>query len=83
MTRLACYDPQGQSRGQLLAEKDGGVWLYLFDEEIPRAGAHIRRLPQYTRWHDGRMYGWIGREKRPGRGSAWSGLRYDAVEIAP
>jgi hypothetical protein len=83
LTRLATYDPQGQSRGQLLAEKDGGLSLYLFEEEIPRNGVQIRRLPQYTRWYDGRTYGWIGREKRPGRGSGSSGLRYDIVEIAP
>jgi hypothetical protein len=83
LTRLACYDPQGRSEGLLLSEKEGGTWLYLFDEEIPRSGARIRRVPQYTRWHGGRIYGWIGREKRSGRGSASSGLQHDIVESAP
>jgi hypothetical protein len=80
--RLVCYDQQGQSRGQLLSEKRGGSRLYVFAEEIPRGGAHVRRMHQYTRWYDGRLFTWIGREKRPGRGGASSGLRYDAVEIA-
>jgi hypothetical protein len=65
----------------LLLEK-GGEWLYIFAEEVPRSGAHISRMQQYTRWYDGRLFTWIGREKRPGRGEASSGLRYDAVEIA-
>ncbi|MBP6107813.1 MAG: hypothetical protein KA506_15060 [Steroidobacteraceae bacterium] len=83
LSRLACYDPQGRSQGLLLSEKDGGTWLYLFDEEVPRSGARVRRVPQYTRWHGGRFFSWIGREKRPGRGSASSGLKYDVVERAP
>jgi hypothetical protein len=80
-TRLACYDPQGHSRGQLLAEKGRGNRLYLFDEEVPRMGAYVRRRQQYTRWYGGSMFLWIGREKRPGRGGGSSGLRYDIVEV--
>jgi hypothetical protein len=80
-TRLACYDPQGYSRGQLLSEHPQGRWLYLFDEEVPRMGTHIIRGQQYTRWYGGSIFLWIGREKRPGRGEGSSGLRYDIVEI--
>jgi hypothetical protein len=80
--RLACYDPQGDIRGQLLSEKRGGAWLYLYGEEIPRSGVQVTRVRQYSRWYDGRTFTWIGREKRTGRGSASSGLRYDAVDFA-
>ncbi len=78
---LACYDPQGHSRGRLLSEHALGTWLHLFDEEVPRMGAHVSRTQQYTRWYGGRMFRWIGREKRPGRGEGTSGLRNDIVEI--
>lgn len=83
VTHLACYDPEGHSRGVLLSEKEGGYWLYISDEEIPRGGVHITRRQQYTRWYKGQIHTWIGREKRPGRGSSSSGLRFDALEVAP
>jgi hypothetical protein len=80
--QLACYDPApGNSRGRLLSEKPPGTSLHIFDSEIPRAGAHVTRTRQYTRWYDGAIFSWIGREKRPGRGEGTSGLRYDIVEI--
>ena len=82
-SRLVCYDAAGDVRGQLLSEKGSAAWLSLHNEEVPRGGVQVTRVPQYTRWYGGRIYTWIGREKRPGRGGASSGLRYDAVEIAP
>lgn len=54
--------------------------LRLHEEEVPRAGAHVTRAYQYTRWTDGSAYLWMGRRKRPGRGEGWSGLRYDFIE---
>lgn len=78
---LACYDPHGHSRGRLLSEHPPGTWLYLFDEEVPRAGAHVTRTQQYTRWYDGLTFVWIGREKRPGRGESSSGLQHDITEM--
>lgn len=78
---LTCYDLQGHSRGQLLSEHAPDAWLHVFDEEIPRMGAHVTRAQQYTRWYDGKIYSWIGREKRPGRGEGSSGLRYDLAEV--
>jgi len=83
VTRLACYDPQGDSRGQLLSERRGGAWLYVYANEIPRSGVRVTRARQYTRWYDGGIFSWVGREKRPGRGGASSGLRYDVVTIVP
>lgn len=79
--RLTCYDPQGNSRGQLLSEKGGASALSLFDEEVPRMGAQIRRNQQYTRWYGGSTFTWIGREKRAGRGGGSSGLRQDVIEV--
>jgi len=83
VTRLACYDPQGDSRGQLLSERRGGAWWYVYANEIPRNGVRVTRARQYARWYDGRTFSWIGREKRLGRGAASSGLRYDVVGIVP
>ena len=54
--------------------------LRLQEEEVPRAGAHVTRAYQYTRWTDGSAHLWMGRRKRPGRGEGWSGLRYDLIE---
>ena len=81
--QLVCYDPQGHSRSRLLSEHASGAWLHLFDEEVPRMGAHVTRIQQYTRWYGGSTFGWIGREKRPGRGEGSSGLKYDVTEVTP
>jgi hypothetical protein len=59
-----------------------GRRLSIFEEEIPRAGAQVRRAYQYTRWINGSSCLWVGRRKQPGRGEGWSGLRYDVVEQA-
>jgi hypothetical protein len=80
--QLVCYDLQAHSRGRLLAEHAPGVWLHLFDEEVPRIGAQLTRTQQYTRWYGGSSFSWIGREKRPGRGEGSSGLRYDLAEVS-
>jgi hypothetical protein len=57
--------------------------LRLFEEEVPRAGAHVTRGFQHARWVDGSTHLWMARQKRPGRGEGWSGLRFDIVETAP
>ncbi|WP_045224266.1 hypothetical protein [Methyloterricola oryzae] len=54
--------------------------LHLKEEEVPRAGAVVRRGFQYCRWLDGQRFLWCGRSKQVGRGEGASGLRYD---IAP
>ena len=79
--RLVCHDPQNiLSQGRLLSEHANGTSQYLFDDEVPRAGSRITRTQQYTRWYNGSLFAWIGREKRPGRGEGSSGLRNDIVE---
>ncbi len=59
-----------------------GQPLSLYEEEVPRTGAHVARAFQYARWIDGSTHVWMGRAKRPGRGEGWSGLRFDVVEDA-
>ncbi|MDQ6749345.1 MAG: hypothetical protein M3Z33_01105 [Actinomycetota bacterium] len=49
----------------------------IFEERVTREGLAVTVLDQIARWHDGRTYAWRGREVRPGRGEASSGLRYD------
>jgi hypothetical protein len=70
--------PPSQPRGRILAT---GTKLTLFNEEVPRSGAHVTRSWQYTRWVDGSTHVWIGRRKEPGRGEGSSGLRFDSLEL--
>jgi hypothetical protein len=50
------------------------------EEEVPRTGIRVTRTYQHARWIDGSTHLWIGRRKRPGRGEASSGLRFDVIE---
>lgn len=60
--------------GRLLDERQ-----WIFEEEVPRAGAVVDRIWKYGRWHNGRSYLWTARRKRTGRGEGSSGLRLDAI----
>ena len=71
--------PELRPEGVLL---EPGRDLRLFDEEVPRAGAHVSRSFQHARWVDGSSHLWMSRRKRPGRGEGWSGLRFDILENA-
>jgi hypothetical protein len=53
--------------------------LFVRDEEVPRAGAHVTSAYQYARWIDGSSHLWRGRRKAAGRGEGSSGLRFDSV----
>ncbi len=53
---------------------------YLFEEEVARAGVQVVQHFQRTRWHDGRVYTWVGVRKQTGRGEGSSGLAFDRVE---
>jgi len=53
---------------------------FLHEEEVPRAGVIVTRSYQRTRWWDGRVYTWLGRRKRGGRGEASSALEFDQIE---
>ncbi|MFE1319742.1 hypothetical protein [Kitasatospora phosalacinea] len=63
------------ARSRILRDAAGGVR----DEEVTRGGVEVRMLDQLVRRPDGSSHVWRGREKRPGRGEATSGLRFDAA----
>jgi hypothetical protein len=69
--------PQGRLFTDAGREPDA-AWLY--EEEVPRAGAAVSRRHQHARWHDGSVHVWTGREKRTGGGEGSSGLRFDVLE---
>lgn len=50
---------------------------YLHEEEVPRAGLQIRRIPAVARWLDGTPYAWVSRRVSTGRGEGSSGLQFD------
>jgi hypothetical protein len=71
--------PQGNvPLGRILEPYDAQTLIR--EEEVPRAGARVKRAYQYTRWVDGSTHLWIGRRKRVGRGEGSSGLRWDIAE---
>lgn len=51
--------------------------LRFYEEEVPREGRHVQRVPMLARWWNGKIVSWIGRRSRVGRGEGSSGLRYD------
>jgi hypothetical protein len=57
---------------------------FLFEEEVPRAGARVTQSWQRTRWRGGKVVLWMGARKGIGRPTASSGLAFDqAVEVPP
>lgn len=71
-------------RGRLLLEDEEQPVsdldsLILCEEEVPRAGAVVRRAFQYARAPDGRAWLWLGRAKLTGSGEASSGLKFDTA----
>lgn len=52
---------------------------FLHEEEVPRAGVRVVQAFQRTRWHDGRVFIWVGVRKQTGRGEGHSGLAFDRV----
>ncbi len=51
----------------------------LFEEEVPREGVRVRRVPSLARTRDGRYLRWITRRVSVGRGEGGSALAYDAT----
>ena len=64
--------------GRLLA-RTGGRRLMVYDEEVPRAGLRVRRVPALARRADGGYTLWWGRRIGSGRGEGSSGLQFDAA----
>ena len=55
--------------------------LTIRDEEIPREGVQVRRVPALARDATGRYLRWIARRARIGRGEGSSGLAYDGAYL--
>lgn len=53
--------------------------LTIRDEEIPREGVRVKRVPALARGQDGRYLRWITRRVSVGRGEGWSGLAFDGA----
>ncbi len=53
---------------------------FIEEEEVPPGGTRVVRAFQRTRWYDGRVYVWMGRQKTRGRGDSDSGLQFDQVQ---
>jgi hypothetical protein len=52
---------------------------FINEEEVPRAGVHLKGSFQRTRWYDGEIVSWYGYRKNTGRGEGSSGLKYDSL----
>lgn len=84
LSRAALLDIDGSRRvvaaqARVLRGTDEPGRLLIHEEEIPRAGAVIRRSVQAARWYDGQLFAWTGYRKSVGRGEGSSGLRFDAL----
>ncbi|MBX2984909.1 MAG: hypothetical protein KF882_02930 [Bacteroidia bacterium] len=53
---------------------------FIFEEEIPRAGAIVFRQFKRVRWHDGSVHVWLSNQKTTGRGETLSHLQFDTLE---
>ena len=68
------------AQGVLLAP-EVSPW-YFHEEEVPRAGLRMSRVPSVARWCDGTAYGWVSRRVGAGGGEGSSGLRFD-IAVPP
>ena len=59
------------------------VTYFVFDEEVPRAGARLMQAFERTRWTDGRVFTWLRVRKQTGRGEGSSGLVFDELVNVP
>jgi hypothetical protein len=57
--------------------------FFVFEEEVPRAGARIMQCFERTRWRDGRVYTWLRVRRQVGRGEGASGLGFDKLLDVP
>jgi hypothetical protein len=56
---------------------------FVFEEEVPRAGARLMQGFERTRWRDGRVYTWLRVRRQVGRGEGTSGLGFDKLIDLP
>ncbi|MFD4319139.1 hypothetical protein [Streptomyces sp. NPDC058548] len=69
--------PQVKAAGRILEPEVKRVSFR--DEEIPRSGVTVTRVPVVARGEDGRVFQWVGRRVRAGRGEASSALAFDGA----
>ncbi|WP_433468320.1 hypothetical protein [Spirillospora sp. CA-128828] len=67
--------PQVKAVGRLL--EPSRKRFYIREEELPRSGLTVTRVPVATRGRDGRLYRWTARRVSTGLGEAASGLAFD------
>jgi hypothetical protein len=65
----------------VLLEPQVSPW-YFHEEEVPREGLRVRRVPTIARWLDGTPYAWTSRRVGAGRGEGSSGLQFD-IAVPP
>jgi len=56
---------------------------FIYEEEVPRAGARVSQCYQRTRGPDGAVVTWYGARKGTGRGEGSSGLAFDRLITPP
>jgi hypothetical protein len=59
------------------------VPYFVFEEEVPRAGAKLLQAFERTRWTDGTVFTWLRVRKQTGRGEGSSGLAFDELKDMP
>ncbi|MFF8407565.1 hypothetical protein ACF06P_38775 [Streptomyces sp. NPDC015684] len=69
--------PQIKAAGRILEPEVKRVFFR--DEEVPRSGVTVSRVPVVARGEDGRVFQWVGRRVRAGRGEASSALAFDGA----
>jgi hypothetical protein len=82
LKRGAVLQPDGtnqvqRGRSHVLAALAGSP---LYDEEVPREGAHLTRRRRLARWVDGSTWAWTAFRNEVGRGEGSAGLRFDHLE---
>ena len=65
----------------VLLEPQVSPW-YFHEEEVPREGLRVRRIPSIARWLDGTPFAWMSRRVNAGRGEGSSGLQFD-IAVPP
>ena len=54
--------------------------MYIAEEEILQTGTKLIKNYQRARWFNGKVYNWLGIEKRLDNMQANSGLAFDTLE---
>ena len=73
--------PLAPVRPRALVLEPGRKRFDIEEEEIPRSGLRVTRVPVVARWLGGATLRWTGRRKRSGKGEGSSNMRFDqAIE---